>query len=233
MLGTFVFMMPSILLSGYATPIENMPTWLQPVTALIPLKYMLIISKGLFLKAMPARIVFANIWPMVIIGLVWLVRFTRRGKAMRQPWLRDPLASDPGGPWEVLVWIGIVAAGLIVRTLNPIARSKADTAAQAAAHPAADAGAAAFVAVLLLSAFIAGLGLARRRADNWPRLALIVPPLFFLVFPLAVRFAGPQFDGAAWQFPWCFAIGIFSFCTSLVIYPYWRSLWPWSRRSSA
>lgn len=69
MLGTFVFMMPSVLLSGYATPIENMPVWLQPVTSIIPLKYFLIISKGLFLKAMPARIVFDNIWPLLIIGL--------------------------------------------------------------------------------------------------------------------------------------------------------------------
>lgn len=67
-LGTFVFMMPAILLSGFATPIENMPTWLQPVTYFIPITYMLVISKGIFLKAMPASIVFENIWPMVIIG---------------------------------------------------------------------------------------------------------------------------------------------------------------------
>lgn len=81
MLGTFVFIMPAILLSGFATPIENMPTWLQPATVLIPLKYMLIISKGLFLKAMPARIVFANIWPLLIIGLFNIVgagQFFRR-----------------------------------------------------------------------------------------------------------------------------------------------------------
>lgn len=69
MLGTFIFMMPSILLAGYATPIENMPTWLQPVTYLIPLKYMLIISKGLFLKAMPFKIVLENLWFLLIIGL--------------------------------------------------------------------------------------------------------------------------------------------------------------------
>ncbi len=69
MLGTFVFIMPSVLLSGFATPIENMPTWLQPVTNLIALKFMLIIAKGLFLKAMPARIVFENIWPLVILGI--------------------------------------------------------------------------------------------------------------------------------------------------------------------
>lgn len=68
MLGTFVFMMPSILLSGFATPIENMPEWLRPVTYLIPLRYMLVISKGIFLKAMPAGIVFWNLWPMMIIA---------------------------------------------------------------------------------------------------------------------------------------------------------------------
>jgi len=68
MLGTFVFMMPSILLSGFATPVENMPEWLQPAAYAIPLTYMLVISKGIYLKAMPALIVFENIWPMVIIG---------------------------------------------------------------------------------------------------------------------------------------------------------------------
>jgi len=69
MLGTFIFMMPSVLLSGFATPIENMPTWLQPFTYVIPLRYMMIISKGLFLKAMPAWIVFENLWPLLLIGL--------------------------------------------------------------------------------------------------------------------------------------------------------------------
>lgn len=73
MLGTFVFIMPSVLLSGFATPIENMPTWLQPVPYLLPLTYMLVISKGIFLKAMPASIVFENMWPMVIIGFFTIV----------------------------------------------------------------------------------------------------------------------------------------------------------------
>lgn len=67
-LGTFVFMVPSVLLAGFATPVENMPGWLQPFSYLIPLKYMLIICKGLFLKNMPASHVLNNIWPMAIIG---------------------------------------------------------------------------------------------------------------------------------------------------------------------
>jgi ABC-2 type transport system permease protein len=73
MLGTFVFVMPSILLSGFATPIENMPSWLQPVTYLIPLRYMMVISKGLFLKALPATIVLENIWPMALIGFFTVI----------------------------------------------------------------------------------------------------------------------------------------------------------------
>jgi len=70
MLGTFVFMVPSVLMSGFATPIENMPDWLQPFTVVIPLKYMLVISKGLFLKAMPREIVLENLWPLLIIAFV-------------------------------------------------------------------------------------------------------------------------------------------------------------------
>lgn len=72
MLGTFVFVMPSILLSGFATPIENMPHWLQAVTHFIPLKYMLINTKGIFLKALPPDIVLNNIWPMALIALFTL-----------------------------------------------------------------------------------------------------------------------------------------------------------------
>jgi ABC-2 type transport system permease protein len=71
-LGSFVFMSPSIMISGFSTPIENMPSWLQPVTSLIPLKYFLIIVKGLFLKNIPAEVVWDNLWPMAIIGFVTL-----------------------------------------------------------------------------------------------------------------------------------------------------------------
>lgn len=72
LLGTFVFMLPSVLLSGFATPIENMPSWLQPVTFLMPLRYMLIVSKGLFLKALPYSVVFNQIWPMLLIAIFTL-----------------------------------------------------------------------------------------------------------------------------------------------------------------
>lgn len=72
-LGTFVFMTPAVTLSGYATPIENMPDWLQHATLINPLRYYLVIAKGLFLKDMPAAIVFENLWPIALIGLFNLI----------------------------------------------------------------------------------------------------------------------------------------------------------------
>lgn len=71
-LGAQVFMTPSISLSGFATPIENMPEWLQEATRIIPLRYFLVVAKGSFLKAMPFDIVADNIWPMAIIAIVTL-----------------------------------------------------------------------------------------------------------------------------------------------------------------
>jgi ABC-2 type transport system permease protein len=36
-LGTFTFMVPTMLISGFSTPIENMVSWLQPVSWFMPL----------------------------------------------------------------------------------------------------------------------------------------------------------------------------------------------------
>jgi ABC-2 type transport system permease protein len=80
MLGAFTFVAPAILLSGFATPIANMPEWLQTVTLVDPARYFLVIIKGVFLKDMPAGEVFDQIWPMVLIAAftlsaaTWLFR---------------------------------------------------------------------------------------------------------------------------------------------------------------
>ena len=72
-LGAFVFLVPAVCLSGYASPVENMPGWLQKGTGLNPLKHALITLKGLFLKDMPFSDVWANTWPLLIIGSVTLL----------------------------------------------------------------------------------------------------------------------------------------------------------------
>jgi ABC-2 type transport system permease protein len=50
MTTVFFFMMPMVLLSGFVFPIENMPSWVQPVTYLIPLRYFLVILRAIFMK---------------------------------------------------------------------------------------------------------------------------------------------------------------------------------------
>ncbi|HEX3451220.1 MAG TPA: ABC transporter permease [Isosphaeraceae bacterium] len=71
-LGAFVFMVPAILLSGFATPIENMPEWLQTLTLANPLRYYVAIIKGVFLKGMPAATVVQLLWPLAVIALATL-----------------------------------------------------------------------------------------------------------------------------------------------------------------
>ncbi len=71
-LGVFLVMTPLILLSGYASPIDNMPDWLQAVTYLNPARYFIVIVQGLFLKAMPAAAVFHQLWPLALIACATL-----------------------------------------------------------------------------------------------------------------------------------------------------------------
>lgn len=71
-LGTFLFTSPAVSLSGFATPVENMPFWLQRITEINPLRYFLVIAKGSFLKGIPEHVVLNNIWQMAIIALVTL-----------------------------------------------------------------------------------------------------------------------------------------------------------------
>jgi len=49
-LGAFALLLPFSLLSGFATPVENMPWWLQFITTINPLAHMLRLMQGLFLK---------------------------------------------------------------------------------------------------------------------------------------------------------------------------------------
>jgi len=49
-LGGFFFMMPAILLSGFMTPIDNMPWWIRPITYLNPVRYYVEMVRGCLLK---------------------------------------------------------------------------------------------------------------------------------------------------------------------------------------
>ncbi|RMD62495.1 MAG: ABC transporter permease [Alphaproteobacteria bacterium] len=71
-LGAFLFVVPAVILSGFATPIANMPPLIQDLTLINPMRYFLIIVRGTFLEGLPAVLVYERLWPMVLIALVTL-----------------------------------------------------------------------------------------------------------------------------------------------------------------
>ncbi|HYD32123.1 MAG TPA: ABC transporter permease [Azospirillaceae bacterium] len=71
-LGAFLFLVPAIVLSGFATPVENMPAWIQALTQANPMRHFLVIVQGVFLKDLPLILVWAKLWPMMIIAAVTL-----------------------------------------------------------------------------------------------------------------------------------------------------------------
>ena len=73
LLGAFLFMVPSVILSGFATPIANMPGWVQVLTLFNPMRYFLVIVRGIFLEGAGFAQLASQFWPMAAIGLVALV----------------------------------------------------------------------------------------------------------------------------------------------------------------
>jgi ABC-2 type transport system permease protein len=69
LLAVFVFLANSVTLSGFATPVENMPMWLQKVTYINPLRFMLVIARGSFLKELPIKDIITNLYPIVIVAI--------------------------------------------------------------------------------------------------------------------------------------------------------------------
>jgi ABC-2 type transport system permease protein len=67
MTAVFFFMFPMIYLSGFIFPIENMPAPIQPFTYLIPLRYYLVIVRGIFLKGVGLE----SFWQDAVLMLVW------------------------------------------------------------------------------------------------------------------------------------------------------------------
>jgi ABC-2 type transport system permease protein len=49
-MGAFFFLLPATLLSGFITPVENMPAWLQPLTTLTPVRHFVEIMRAVLLK---------------------------------------------------------------------------------------------------------------------------------------------------------------------------------------
>jgi len=72
LLGAFLFLVPSVILSGFTTPIANMPVAIQYLTRLNPMRYFLVIIRSTFLEGASFDHLMHQFWPMLCIGIVCL-----------------------------------------------------------------------------------------------------------------------------------------------------------------
>ncbi len=68
MMTTFFFIVPFFMLSGFVFPIENMPLVVQWLTYLDPLRYMIVIIRGIFLKGVGMEVLWPQYLALVVLG---------------------------------------------------------------------------------------------------------------------------------------------------------------------
>jgi ABC-2 type transport system permease protein len=69
MMSVFLFYMPTFLLSGFAYPIANMPEVIRWLTFINPMRYFLVIIRGIFLKGVGIDILWKQLVFLLIMGL--------------------------------------------------------------------------------------------------------------------------------------------------------------------
>ncbi len=70
MMSVFLFYTPVALLSGFAYPIQNMPQVIQALTFINPLRYFMVIIRGIFLKGIGIDMLWDQILPLFVMGIV-------------------------------------------------------------------------------------------------------------------------------------------------------------------
>ena len=78
MMSTFFFYFPAVLLSGFMFPIANMPEIVQYFTYLNPLRYFLIIIRGIFLKGIGLNILWPQLAALFVLGTLVLFSAVRK-----------------------------------------------------------------------------------------------------------------------------------------------------------
>jgi len=72
MMSVFLFFLPANLLSGFIFPIRNMPTVIQFITYFNPLRYYMVILRGIFLKGVGLAVLWPNILILFVMGVTVL-----------------------------------------------------------------------------------------------------------------------------------------------------------------
>ncbi|MBA4395303.1 MAG: ABC transporter permease, partial [Desulfobacca sp.] len=78
MMSAFFFQFPAVLLSGFVFPIANMPEVVQWLTYFNPLRYFLIIIRGIFLKGVGMTILWPHLLALGVMGSIILWSASKR-----------------------------------------------------------------------------------------------------------------------------------------------------------
>jgi ABC-2 type transport system permease protein len=68
-MSVFLFFLPTVLLSGFAYPIANMPQVIQWATFSNPLRYFMVIIRSIFLKGVGIEILWTQMLPLAVMGV--------------------------------------------------------------------------------------------------------------------------------------------------------------------
>jgi ABC-2 type transport system permease protein len=72
LLGSFLFIMPAVTLSGFATPVENMPFWLQRADLINPVRYVIVALRNIFLEGADTAMIWPQLWPLLLLAALTL-----------------------------------------------------------------------------------------------------------------------------------------------------------------
>jgi len=80
MMTTFFFILPFFMLSGFVFPIANMPAVVQWLTYLNPLRYFLVIIRGIFLKGTGIEVLWPQFLALTVLGMIVFTAAVNRFK---------------------------------------------------------------------------------------------------------------------------------------------------------
>ncbi len=78
MMSVFLFFMPTVLLSGFAYPIANMPQVIQWFTFFNPLRYFMVVIRSIFLKGVGLEVLWMQLLPLLVMGIFVITLSTTR-----------------------------------------------------------------------------------------------------------------------------------------------------------
>ena len=80
MISLFVLLLPTLLLSGFIFPVENMPLILQWLSEIIPTKWFIILLKHVMLKGSELSIIYPELVKLVLMTLLFIGLSIKRFK---------------------------------------------------------------------------------------------------------------------------------------------------------